>query len=262
MLQLVYCRLNLWWTCFFLLNVAANAQDLPLFRFNGRLINDLGEPMEGAMVQFWHTDDNGNYNHPQFNTGGVPLVSYFQYFGTATTAGDGTFDFKTYRPGIYAARPITHIHFKIWWEGDDILTSQFYFMDENRAQPPSLQLALLPQEDGTVITNKTIVVNMGLGGSEPITPSQTAGPFYPVVDFFGYDSDMTVVTPLEGPEDSNPATTISAIPTGPPQSLRESFEGTEAPNPTISAATSFGTTVWIFPSLIFCLPIANFFFAE
>lgn len=177
--------------------LAEAQQDLPLLLFNGRVINDLGEPMEGAQVQFWHTDENGNYDHPGFNTGGISLLPDFQYFGTATTAVDGSFQFRTIRPGIYSARPITHIHYKVWWNGNDILTSQFYFMDEQTSQSPLLQLALIEQADGSFLTNKTIALNMGLGGSEQITPAQTAGPFYPVVDFFNLDSDLTVVTPEE-----------------------------------------------------------------
>jgi hypothetical protein len=153
--------------------------------------------LEGAQVQFWHTDENGNYKHPGFNTRGLALLSNFQYFGTATTANDGSFQFKTYRPGIYSARPIAHIHYKVWWNGSDVLTSQFYFADEGTTQPLLLQLDLLEQEDGSLHTNKTITLNMGLGGSEPITPSQVEGPFYPVVDFFHMDSDMTVLTPDE-----------------------------------------------------------------
>lgn len=178
-----------------LLWASAMAQSsLPVLLFNGRVINDLGKPLEGAEVQFWHTDENGNYDHPNFSTGGTPLLSDFQYFGTATTDSDGGFVFKTYRPGVYPQRPVTHIHYKVWLDGNDVLTSQFYFVDENTSQPASLQLTLEEQDDGSVATNKTIALNLGLGGSEPITPSQQAGPFYPTVDFFNFDSDMTVVT--------------------------------------------------------------------
>jgi hypothetical protein len=207
--------------CLALVLAKVVAQDPPLLIFNGRVINDLGDPMEGAQVQFWHTDENGNYDHPAFNTGGVALVPDFQYFGTATTAADGSFQFRTIRPGIYSARPITHIHYKVWWNGNDVLTSQFYFLDEGSSQPPLLQLALIEQDDGSFLTNKTISLNMGLGGSELITPSQSAGPFYPVVDFFNLDSELTVVTPEEQgtpsptqtpQEQDTPATTSQQAP--------------------------------------------------
>jgi len=187
----------------------AQENDIPVLVINGRVTNDVGDPLGGALVQFWHTDENGNYKHPGFNLGGVPLVTDFQYFGTSETDTDGNFDFRTHRPGIYPARPIRHIHYKVWWEGTDVLTSQFYFSDEDDSQPASLQLTFEEENDGTFVANKTIVLDFGLGGSEPITPSQTEGPFYPVVDFFNFDSDLTVVrlgnqtgTTTEGDDDT------------------------------------------------------------
>jgi hypothetical protein len=204
--------------------------------FNGRVINDLGEPLEGALVQFWHTDINGNYDHPNFNTGGVDLLPDFQYFGTANTTSDGTFLFRTHRPGIYAQRPITHIHYKVWWKGSDVLTSQFYFSDENTSQPPSLQLTLQEQEDGSLATNKTITLNLGLGGSEPITPSQTSGPFYPVVNFFELDSDMTVVK-VEEQKGTSTMDGDNTSTTNRPVSLTPSI----APNVDVSPASPTGS---------------------
>jgi len=186
-----------WFLCSTLIWALALAQEessLPVLVFNGRVVNDLGDPLEGALVQFWQTDENGNYAHPNFDLGGETLLPFFQYFGTATTSADGSFVFKTHRPGLYPQRPISHIHYKVWWKGSNLLTSQFYFVDENTSQPLSLQLTLQEQEDGSLVTNKTIALDMGLGGTEAITPSQTEGPFYPVVDFFGLDNDMTVVT--------------------------------------------------------------------
>jgi hypothetical protein len=201
-------------------SLVAGQGELPLLLFNGRVLNDQGEPLDGAQVQFWQTDRNGNYDHPGFNRNGMDLDTDFQYFGTAMTTENGFFQFLTYRPGIYQARPITHIHYKVWYQEQDIFTSQFYFADEGFTQfSPLLQLDLLPQDDGSVLTNKTIVVDLGLGGSELITPSQQEGPFYPVVDFFGLDSDMTNLAKLEqgtpsptrAPAVENPPTMASPI---------------------------------------------------
>jgi hypothetical protein len=183
-----------------LLSAWATAQDdgLSVLHFRGKLLNDQGEPLSGAQVQFWQTDENGNYNHPQFSTGGVPLEDDFQYFGTSSTEDDGSFDFRTYRPGIYSERPVTHIHYKVWWQGNDILTSQFYFADEGLTQfSDLLQLELSSKDDGSQLTDKTIVVDLGLGGTLPITPTPAEGPYYPVIDFFGFDSDMTNVSAIE-----------------------------------------------------------------
>lgn len=237
--------------------VAALAQEAPVLVFNGRVINDEGDPVEGALVQFWHTDENGNYDHPGFDTGGVSLLPNFQYFGTANTTSDGSFLFKTHRPGIYPQRPVTHIHYKVWWKGDDVLTSQFYFIDENTSQPPSLQLTVQEQEDGTLSTSKTITLDFGLGGSESITPSQTEGPFYPAVNFFHLDSDLTVVTAEEqtgttngegdSPEDQPTGSTTSsttATPTNGPvsqvPSIVPDMDGSTLSSPGSVSASSNG----------------------
>mmetsp|Transcript_76902 Transcript_76902/g.222271 ORF Transcript_76902/g.222271 Transcript_76902/m.222271 type:complete len:296 (-) Transcript_76902:129-1016(-) len=222
-------------------------ENLPVLVFNGRIVNDLGQPMEGAQVQFWQTDENGIYKHPRFNMQqGLSLVSHFQYFGTATTANDGSFQFKTYRPGIYSARPIRHIHYKVWINGSDVLTSQFYFADEQgtATQPLLLLLELFQQDDGSLHTNKTIALNMGLGGTEPITPSQTEGPFYPVVDFFHMDSDMTVLTldeQEEGTLTESPSamsSTTSGLSQSPSHSPRLVNTGTTTPSPTAATTPS------------------------
>ena len=173
----------------------------PRLFFYGRLLYDTGESIPGARVQFWHTDVNGRYDHPSdsSNDGLSLLLPDFQYFGTDTTKPpDGSFSFVTYRPGLYGTRP-THIHFKVWLNGTDgilrdVLTSQFYFADENTSFSSLLQLELVEQDDGTLVTNKTIVLqstNTRGGASLPVTPTQPQGPFYPVVDFHGLDNDLT-----------------------------------------------------------------------
>ncbi|KAL3793749.1 hypothetical protein HJC23_013311 [Cyclotella cryptica] len=168
-------------------------EGVPLILFHGTLLNDLGAAVEGADVQFWQTDPNGVYDHPAAK-GASSLFSSFQYFGTTKTLGDGSFSFLTHRPGIYTGRP-THIHYKVWVDGENILTSQFYFADENTQYSDMQQLELQEYDFGAdgagFVTNKTIVVDLKLGGSGPFTPRDMEGPFYPVVDFFNFDNDLT-----------------------------------------------------------------------
>lgn len=170
----------------------------PHLLFYGNVYNDVGNPVVDAQVQFWHADFNGNYFHPGDPLDGKELQKdSFSYFGTANTDGEGKFQFKTYRPGIYPSRPVTHIHFKVFHGGRELLTSQFYFQDENveRWFDEMLILTLeeMIDEDGNVFhrTSKAIVVNMNMGGGEKLTPRQQEGPFYPLVDFFNVTSDMT-----------------------------------------------------------------------
>ena len=129
----------------------------PVLLFHGTVLNEFMEPLPNAWIQFWQADIHGNYAHPgnefpQHAEGGQPhelLTDSFSYFGTATTDIKGHFSFRTYRPGIYTSRPITHIHYKVFsnttitTNNNDhsqqqqqqqpqlLLTSQFYFDDEN-----------------------------------------------------------------------------------------------------------------------------------
>ena len=176
----------------------------------GSLRNDVGEPVQEAQVQFWHADYNGNYYHPGDDLDGYELLSdTFSYFGTAETDVLGNFAFKTFRPGLYAGRPITHIHFKIWQNGQELLTSQFYFEDENASRMFDEMLVLTLQEsiqddngNSFLYATKTVVVknNRNVDGIEKLTPDQQEGPFYPVVDFFDVGNDMTagLLNRLEG----------------------------------------------------------------
>lgn len=174
----------------------------PHLLFYGQLKDDLGQSVEGAQVQFWHADYHGNYYHPGDDLDGKELMNdSFSYFGTATTDNAGSFEFKTYRPGIYVSRPVTHIHFKVFYEGREILTSQFYFADENVQKWFDDMLILTLEEtiddDGNVShhSSKEVVVNMKNGGYNKLTPTQVEGPFYPLVDFFDVPSDMTLGLP-------------------------------------------------------------------
>jgi len=192
------------------------AQELPFLIFNGKVENDLGEAVPGAQVQFWQTDTAGNYNHP--SAGEIPLDPNFQYFGTATTDDNGDFQFLTRRPGIYTSRPVTHIHFKVWLDGVDIFTSQLYFRDENTSFNEMLILDLVEATDvventsiPTFSTTKTIVLNLGLGGSGPFTPIQGAGPFYPTDDFFSLGSNMIDITADFDAQPGTPAPSVGEV---------------------------------------------------
>lgn len=162
--------------------------------FRGILLDDLSRPVPNAYVQFWQTDSNGVYDHPQSISDRGELNPSFQYFGTDQTNDNGEFFFKTYKPGLYPSRPIAHIHFRVFVDGEDVLTSQFYFAGENGGNPSMLTLDLQETTDDGVlslVTQKTVAIDLGGGGTQAITPSQTSGPYYPTVDFFGFDNDLT-----------------------------------------------------------------------
>jgi protocatechuate 3,4-dioxygenase beta subunit len=88
-------------------------------------------PIEGAQMDVWHCDANGQYSGVSdqgFNTQGQQFLRGYQL----SSAG-GAVQFQTIYPGWYSGRAV-HIHFTIRTTGADgneyQFTSQFFF-DEN-----------------------------------------------------------------------------------------------------------------------------------
>lgn len=108
-----------------------------ILNLSGRVVNTMGKPQEGLVIEIWQTDPLGRYKHPGDSTPGARDQN-FQYWGAAVTESDGSYFFKTIVPGAYHPRP-AHIHYKVLKDGKLILTSQIYFTKSPEgAKPPSL----------------------------------------------------------------------------------------------------------------------------
>ena len=177
--------------------VTAGGELLVLY---GHVLDASGAPMSGYAVEIWQVDANGIYDHPgDSNTAGRDPG--FQSYGTALTDANGLFAFRTIIPARYEPRP-RHIHFKVKKDGAEVLTSQFYFVgDVDAAQVgPGGEMLLLELRDAqdasgsaVKLAVKDIVVDTGSGGSLTLTPLQTEGPYYPVIDVAAFDNDLTSV---------------------------------------------------------------------
>ncbi len=99
-----------------------------LFLLSGKVLDPAGKPVVGATVELWQTDDGGVYYHSGDNKI-ASLDKSFQHFGETKTASDGSYAFRTVRPGLYTGR-IRHFHFKVKLDGNTVLTSQFIFEDQ------------------------------------------------------------------------------------------------------------------------------------
>lgn len=186
---------------------AAPSIDGEIILVYGRVVDRNGNPIQEARVEFWQTDANGVYDHP----GDAKTESRdrnFQFYGTSVTGEDGVYLFRTIVPGEYEPRP-AHIHVKVKLGGAELLTTQFYFaQDAENVQNEGVfrtageagELLFLSGEartdvNGTqvLLANKDIVIDTGNGGSLEATPSQTEGPYYPVVDVSRYNNDLLIV---------------------------------------------------------------------
>lgn len=179
----------------------AQDADTPLL-LQGQVTDTTGAPIEGAVVEIWQTDVNGVYNHPESSSEDERDPD-FQYFGTSTTDAEGYYAFLTYVPGEYEPRPV-HIHFKVKIEGEDVLTSQFYFEEDRETVEDGgtvggeaddtiflmLEEALDEEENPIFVANKNIVLDLGNGGDLTPTAAQGEGPFYPTEDFADFDNNL------------------------------------------------------------------------
>ncbi|MEN9680000.1 MAG: Catechol 1,2-dioxygenase [Actinomycetota bacterium] len=84
------------------------------------------QPVSGARVDIWHTNAAGQYS-------GVNGNSQTFLRGTQTTNSAGKVVFTTIYPGWYPGRTM-HIHFKVWQDGQEVLTSQWFSSDANNAK--------------------------------------------------------------------------------------------------------------------------------
>lgn len=84
----------------------------------GRVLSPRCEPLAKAMLDFWHADEEGEYD----NRG-------FRYRGHQIADGEGRFRLETTVPGAYSGRT-RHIHVKVQARGGPLLTTQLYFPGE------------------------------------------------------------------------------------------------------------------------------------
>jgi protocatechuate 3,4-dioxygenase, beta subunit len=76
----------------------------------------------------WQTDSGGVYYHSGDRNIAQRDV-HFQSYGECLTGADGTYSFRTIKPGLYSGR-VRHFHFKVKQGNTTVLTSQFTFDDE------------------------------------------------------------------------------------------------------------------------------------
>jgi protocatechuate 3,4-dioxygenase beta subunit len=103
-----------------------------ILSFSGRVTDNAGKPIPGAMVEIWQADVNGRYIHTGERwSSGKPRDPDFQGYGKATVGQDGAYSFRTIRPVAYVGR-CPHIHVKVHDPNGRGLTSQLYIAGDPR----------------------------------------------------------------------------------------------------------------------------------
>jgi protocatechuate 3,4-dioxygenase, beta subunit len=100
---------------------------------HGRVLDEDGRPVRGALVEVWQANASGRYQH-KVDTHDAPLDPNFTGAGRTLTDEHGHYWFKTVKPGAYpwgnhydAWRP-AHIHFSLFGAGIlSRVVTQMYF---------------------------------------------------------------------------------------------------------------------------------------
>jgi protocatechuate 3,4-dioxygenase beta subunit len=92
--------------------------DKPELVLSGRVLNEKGTPIPGAVVNLWSSDAVGNYD----------MIGY-RYHGYQVTDAEGRYEFTTIIPGCYEPRDAKHLHVKVQGNSSPI-TTQLYIEGE------------------------------------------------------------------------------------------------------------------------------------
>ncbi len=92
--------------------------DKPGIVLSGRVLNERGKPISGAVLNFWSSDAAGNYD-----------VLGYRYTGYVVADGEGRYEVTTIIPGCYEPREAKHIHVRVQGVSSPI-TTQLYIEGE------------------------------------------------------------------------------------------------------------------------------------
>jgi protocatechuate 3,4-dioxygenase beta subunit len=100
---------------------------------SGRVLDDSGRPVSGALVEIWQANAAGRYRHKN-DQHSAPLDPNFTGCGHIVTDAEGRYRFVTIKPGAYPwqnhynAWRAAHIHFSVFGPAFATrLISQMYF---------------------------------------------------------------------------------------------------------------------------------------
>jgi len=106
-----------------------------VIHLSGRVLDQVGRPLEGARVEIFQANTHGRYNHPRHVNSSLKLDPHFQGFGHDATDADGGYQFRTIKPGPYPDNPDwvrpPHIHFVVFPPKDAPWATQMYFDGED-----------------------------------------------------------------------------------------------------------------------------------
>jgi protocatechuate 3,4-dioxygenase beta subunit len=144
-----------------------------LIAVTGRVLDEAGRPLRGALVEVWQANAAGKYIHHN-DPSPVPVDPHFDGVGQLVTDEQGRFQIDTIKPGGYAVphegagsasgwwRP-PHIHLSVFGDGfASRLVTQIYFPGE-----PLNAFDLLLNSIPDLRARERLVARFDLGLSTP-----------------------------------------------------------------------------------------------
>lgn len=116
----------------------------------GRVLTPNCQPLAGAILDFWHADDNGQYD----NVG-------YRLRGHQFTDAKGNYRLETIVPGQYPGRT-RHIHVRVQGQNTPLLTTQLYFPNEPANQTDGIFHPALLMDVQDSASGKTAAFNFVL----------------------------------------------------------------------------------------------------
>lgn len=95
---------------------------------SGRVLDRTGSPVRNVLVEIWQADNVGSYIHTQGALNGN-RDGNFQGYGRFQMSSNGSYLFRTIKPGLYPGR-VRHVHAKVTLPGGQSLTTQLYIEGE------------------------------------------------------------------------------------------------------------------------------------
>ena len=119
----------------------------------GQVLSSSCQPVANALVDFWHTNDQGEYDNRGYTLRGHQFTDV-----------EGFYQLETIVPGIYPGRT-RHFHVKVQATNQPVLTTQLYFPEEPLNQrdqlfQPDLLMTIVDSDDGKQATFN-FVLEMG-----------------------------------------------------------------------------------------------------
>jgi protocatechuate 3,4-dioxygenase, alpha subunit len=131
-----------------------------IITIQGRVLDADRLPVSDAVIEIWQANGFGKYAHPE-DVQDKPLEPGFSGFGRCPTDSDGTFIFRTVKPGPVPSPTggpqAPHINVSIFMRGLlDRLVTRIYFLGDERNSTDEILKLIEPERRSTLFAGPAV----------------------------------------------------------------------------------------------------------